>query len=842
MSQTFRIYFIALFFLSVQSIFAQIKSPDEFLPHNIGEEFTPHHLLVDYYEYVAANSDQVILRPYGRTNEGRPLMVAFVSTPENLKKLEEIRLDNMKRVGTESGTPNNQIPITWISYSVHGNEAAGSESSMPVLYELVGGKNKAAQDWLKNTIVVLDPCINPDGYSRYTHWVKRAGNKMMHTDPDSWEHQEPWPGGRMNHYFFDLNRDWAWQTQIESQQRMKLYNEWMPQIHADVHEMHHNDPYYFAPAAQPYHQYITKWQGDFQTEIGKNHASYFDKNGWLYYTKEIFDLFYPSYGDTYPTFNGAIGMTYEQGGSGSAGRGIDKNNGEQITLHDRVAHHTATSLSTVEMGSKNAKRLLDNFENYFKSHAKNPIGQYKSFVIKNTNDKEKVKALLNLLDKNKIQYGTTKATSSLRGFDYTTGKTTSYKLKSDDIVISAYQARSVLTQVLFEPEAFLVDSLTYDITAWSLPYAYGLEAFAVKEKISVDDKYFTTEEFYNLPNNAYGYLVKWNSLKDARFLAAVMDKGFTVRAATQNFTIEGQDFKMGTLLIMRGENRRIGSAFDKMIKEIATQLNHPVIPVSTGFAEKGPDLGSESLLLLKKPNIAVLTGENTSPYSFGQIWHYFETDLEYPITTIPVANLGRTDLNKYSLLIMPEGWYSVNDATMDKIKNWVRSGGRVIAIGSALSKFDGKDGFALEKFAESGDESAARRDREETTLAERLDPYAHRSRKSISNYIAGAIFKVNMDNTHPLAFGFPNYYFSLKTGSRNYQPLKGAINVGHIGKNPQVMGFAGAKAKEAQSETVVFAVQEMGRGNITYMVDNPLYRAFWYQGKFLFSNAVFLNQ
>ena len=263
---------------------------------------------------------------------------------------------------------------------MHGNEAGATNSSIATIYDLANSNNKTTQEWLKNTVVIVDPSINPDGYSRYTHWNRGIGNKIANPHIESREHDEPWPGGRVNHYNFDLNRDWAWATQVETQQRLKQYHKWMPHINVDVHEQGYDSPYYFAPAAQPFHAYISKWQADFQTEIGLNHTKYFDKEGWLYFTREVFDLLYPSYGDTYPTFNGAIGMTYEQAGHSIAGRAILIENGDTLKLMDRIMHHKTAALSTVEMGSKNAKRIVDNFTDYFKKSNSNPIGEYLSLI------------------------------------------------------------------------------------------------------------------------------------------------------------------------------------------------------------------------------------------------------------------------------------------------------------------------------------------------------------------------------------------------------------------------------------------------------------------------------
>lgn len=297
------------------SLLAQVQSPEEFLGYNLGERFTRHARVVDYFEQVAEQVDNITLVPYGETNEHRPLMVAYVTAPENAARLEAIRQSHLARTSLAEGNTEEfeDLAIVWLSYNVHGNEAVSTEAAMGVLYELATTRNAQAAEWLKNTIVIIDPCINPDGRDRYVNWYNQKVNAIPNPQPESWEHDEPWPGGRMNHYLFDLNRDWAWATQKETRQRLKLYNQWLPHIHADFHEQGVNSPYYFAPAAEPYHALITDWQRELQTMIGKNNARYFDEAGWMYFTRERFDLLYPSYGDTYPIFNGAIGMTFRAG-------------------------------------------------------------------------------------------------------------------------------------------------------------------------------------------------------------------------------------------------------------------------------------------------------------------------------------------------------------------------------------------------------------------------------------------------------------------------------------------------------------------------------------------------
>ncbi len=828
---------LLLFLLtSTPFIHAQLQSPDEFLPHQIGETFTPHHLLVDYYEYVADNSPYVQLMEYGRTNEQRPLLLAFVSTPENLERLEAIRSNHLKMTGLIDGEPtDDDLAIVWLSFSVHGNEASGSESAMPVLYELATSDNNRMKEYLENTIVILDPSVNPDGYARYTHWFRGVANRIPNPKLDSREHREPWPGGRVNHYLFDLNRDWAWATQVESRQRLRQYQQWMPHIHADIHEQGINSPYYFAPAAEPFHKYITDWQRDFQTTIGKNHARYFDDNGWLYFTKERFDLFYPSYGDTYPTFNGAIGMTYEQAGNSSSGRAAQMSNGDTLTLLDRVMHHKTTALSTVEIASQNAAALSKNFQNYFERAQSEPNGKYDSYLIKVTDSqKDKVEKLTQLLDRHGIQYGSVEGARRAVGYDYINDAEKSVSILARDLVIDARQPMGTLVQVLFDPESELVDSLTYDITAWALPYAFGLEAYAFEARIQPAQEFDINRKSDEFSERSaaqpYAYLHTWHSVADAAFLGQLLQQGIKVRLAETAFKLDGVTYQPGTLIMTRADNRKMGAAFFKTVTETADAMNQEVKAVQTGFVDSGADFGSGAYAFLETPKVAIVGGEGTSSYSFGQVWWYFEQELNYPLTVINMDELAYADLDDYNLLIMPEGRYRLTDSFTDDLNDWMSAGGRVIAIGYANRYLEGKGGFALSGSSNGGGDD---------NFTPPTEGYSEQSRKSISNQIPGAIFKAKVDNTHPLGFGFPDYYFTLKTSSSTYPYQEKAWNVVTIGTADFVKGFAGANAKKAQKQSIVAAVQRKGRGAITYLVDNPLYRGFWEQGKFLFSNAVF---
>lgn len=807
--------------ISISTNAQNLKSPAEFLGYELGSQFTRHHQVVDYFAYISQHSKNVQLEKYGETNEQRPLYVSYISSEENIKNLEQIREDNLKRTGILKGNPTTEIAIIWLSYNVHGNEASSSEAAMETLYDLVISK----QDWLKNTLVIMDPCLNPDGRDRYVNWYNQTKSMSYNANPETAEHNEPWPGGRANHYLFDLNRDWAWATQTETQHRLKIYNKWMPQVHIDFHEQGINSPYYFAPAAEPFHEIITAWQRDFQTQIGKNNAKYFDKNGWAYFTKEQFDLLYPSYGDTYPTYMGAIGMTYEQAGGGRGGLGVAIENGSILTLTDRVAHHVASGISTVEMTSKNAQKLLTEFERFFENSGQ----KYKSYILRG--DSHKINKLKALLDKHEIQSFVAEG-KKVTAYDYDTKTKKSVQTLKTDLIVSALQPKGNMVKALLEPQTKLSDSVTYDITAWSLPFAYGLKGFASETEIPFkENSQFITAEFSNLVNkDAYAYLLKYNEVSDAEFLGDLLEAGFTVRFNNSDFTIEGNNYTKGTLVVMRGENNKIQN-FDETIIEIANKLDKKVSSVNSGMVTTGFDFGSGNVALISHKKVAVLSGEGTSSLNFGEIWHFFDTELKYPLHVLHTKNLNQLNLSQYDVLILPEN-YKADKETLALISTYVSNKGTVIALGSAVSNFADKEGFLL-KNKEKKDSI--------NTKADTI-PYGQREREDLKKTISGSIFKSKVDATHPLAFGYADSYYSLKLSGTSYNLLEKGVNVAYFPENTKnYAGFAGSEALKNVPNSLMIGIEHKGRGKVVYMVDNPLYRSFWQNGKLFFVNAVFLN-
>ena len=835
--------FTCLIMLTVAGSFAQLQTPEQFLGYKLGSRYTPHFNVVNYFRHVVANMpNQMKLEQYGVTNERRPLLLAYVASPENFAKLESIRVNNLRLAGqADDKQPGeeNAPAIVWLSYNVHGNETSSSESAMMMIYELANPANTRTKEWLKNTVVIIDPCINPDGRDRYVNWFNSVVGKTPNPRTQAREHNEPWPGGRSNHYNFDLNRDWAWQVQIESQQRIAKYNMWLPQIHVDYHEQSINAPYYFAPGAEPYHEVITPWQREFQAIIGKNNAKYFDQNGWLFFTKERFDLFYPSYGDTYPIYKGAIGMTFEQGGGPRGGAAALTMSDDTLTLYDRLYHHYTTGISTIEMSSQNAAKLVKEFKNYYEKARTSPSSEFKAYLVK-SEPGDKISRLQTLLDKNKIEWNYTNA-AGLTGINYFTGKSEQVKAEPADIVINANQPNGNLVRVLFERNTKLSDSITYDITAWSLPYVYGLKAYGLNSYVTAVNK--TEKPKPGTVNGAgdAGYIARWNGLSSAKFLAALLNHKVKVRYAEQNFTTMGSEFQKGTLIIAKTSNQALGLNLKTIVEEAARSTGVDVTGVSSTFVEKGFDFGSDRVHYIKAPKVALLSGEGVSSLGMGEIWHFFEQQLDYPVELINLSDLPRINLKDYEVLIMPDGGYRflADKMQSDDLKQWVSAGGRIIALENAVVQLAKAD-WGI-KLKESDDDKKGDKKDEKKEDYTALRRYENRERQEMVNFTPGSIYKVDLDNSHPLAFGYPDYYYTLKQDNNIYEFLKeGGWNVGVVKKDAQVAGFVGAKLKDKLKDGTLFGVQEIGRGTVVYLSDNPMFRSFWENGKLLFCNAVFM--
>ena len=527
-------------------------SPQQLLGYGIGERFTDHAGVVRYFEALAAALPNMArLQRYGETNEGRALVQIVFARPDHLTRLDDILARN--RQLADPATPEAQArsiaaanpAVVYFSYGVHGNESSSPEAAMWTAYDIARNAAEVA-GVLDSLVVVIDPVVNPDGRDRYVNWYRQARGARANPNPDAREHFEPWPGGRVNHYLFDLNRDWSWATQVETQARLATWNRWNPQVHVDFHEMGHNSSYFFFPATPPINPLYPKHILDWGTYFGAANARAFDANGWAYYTGEGFDLFYPGYGDSWPSLLGAIGMTYEQAGHSQAGLAIAREIGDTLTLTQRATNHRTTGNATLRAAAARKTDLLNDFVSFYQT-----MGNDLQDVLIVPGDRSRADALLQLLERQGIR-----VERASRAFRADATPHTSYAERRDfpegTLLVRARQPRGRLAVTLLQPETVLDASFSYDISAWSLPYAYGIEAHSIRRAPDAGwtNAAPTQPVAAPVPANALGLLAEpgftsWPAI--IRYL----QQGGRVRVLDEPFTLEGRQWPAGTLFFPR---------------------------------------------------------------------------------------------------------------------------------------------------------------------------------------------------------------------------------------------------------------------------------------------------
>ncbi|MCI0523483.1 MAG: hypothetical protein L0Y37_07510 [Bacteroidales bacterium] len=823
-------------FVSLNLSSQELKTPEQFLGYSPGERFTLHHLIDGYFRHMAEASPNAEYIQYGVTWEGRPLGVCIISSPVNLANLENIRMSNLQRAGLAPGEPvADAVPIVWLAYNVHGSEPVGSEAAMKVLYTLVTESYPGADEWLKNLIIIIDPCQNPDGRDLFTTRYLRAQAFPPSSDPNAWEHNQGWPSARLNHYLFDLNRDWSWHVQQETKHRMKLYNSFMPHIHADFHEMGAGSSFFFAPGAEPWHEAITPWQKEYHTITGKTTAKLFDDANRLYFTKDNFDLFCPSFGDTWPLFNGAMGFTIEQGGGAQAGLTFNREGVDTLTLKQRIEGHYLSSIGMIAAANDNRERLLKEFGEFFRSATTNPTFKYKTIVIKGSNDAASLTSLKNLLESNQIRYSSPRVTGrKLTAYDYRSDREGNVTVEKNDLIISAFQPQGRLMQVLFEPDSKSSDSISYDLTAWALPYVYNIEAYAVEEKLAAAEAP-AAETAAALPVDSmkpYAYAAPMTGFNELRFMAELYKSGLNVRYNIKPFVTEGKTFGRGSVIVASGDNMKAVD-FDRKVAEAASKSNITAVKLSSGLVTEGKDIGSDYAPVNKAPAVALAGGEGTSQ-AFGEIWYYMERELEFPVTVIEGADLPDSDLSDYDILVLPGGDYT---KAKDRIMAFVKDGGRVVAIDNAMALFRSEKTTELGKATEAKeteDKKSVKSTVGDTTL---LTRYEDQRRIAATDRSSGAIFRVRLDDTHPYAFGMGKEWFLMKRNT-GFPFLEKGRNIGYITDNKPVAGFAGYKFCQKVRNTNVIASERIGEGEVIYISDDPYFRAYWKSGRVLLGNLI----
>lgn len=837
-----------------------IPTPKAVLGYEVGDRFSDYRNLEKYIDKLVASSERVKRVYYGESNELRPLQLLIISSPKNLSRLDEIKAGNKKLTDPRNFKSKaeveqilNSLPgIVWLSYGVHGNEACSPEAAILTAYQLCAGTDQRTQSILDNVIVLIDPTVNPDGRERYVQWVNSTLGTKPNTNPDAIEHSEPWPGGRTNHYYFDLNRDWAWQTQKETQGRIPLYREWMPHVHVDFHEMGHTSTYFFFPAAAPIHvEYppeVKKWGMIY----GKGNAEAFDKIGQLYYTAESFDLYYPAYGDSWPTFNGAVGMTYEQAGGSRGSFAVRKPSGEILTLRRRALNHFTTSFATLETTVKHKKERLQDFYGFWESGLKNS-SRTKGFLIKEGTDPNRAARFVQTLLNQGIEVLQLQEPVQADAQRYFTSKPAKISFPKGTYLVSTQQPQSRLVKALLEPRTALPDTFFYDISAWSLPVAYGLEAYTTESSLPLSARKIT--EISTVTGSVvggragYAYLIPWERNDAVKLVWKLLEKGYMLQYATRSFQAVGRNFRAGTVIVLVGPQ---GESLHADISLSASTFGVDVYSVNSGLTEQGINLGSNYVRAIKKPSIAVVTDSPASSVSYGELWYLFDREYDIPFSAIRGRELGDINLSKYDVLIIPDGGdyrLVLDSAKVAKLRQWVQNGGVLVGIeGGALFLTKNRSGITAaiqesekkddEKTKEEKDEEKARKE------AQKRETLFEREERERLETIPGAIFKALIDTTHPIGFGYDRELYVMKRSSTPILLPEGALNVGRFtSDSTEVSGYA-AKTKAKKIVEAAFIVEfRNGRGRVVLMTETVTFRMFWTGlQKLLLNTILFLPQ
>jgi len=868
MKHLFLLLTFTLTLYAQQTFNNKVASPKDILKYELGERYSSHTNIEKYILALKENApEQVQIIPYGSTYEGRTLYLVIISSAENLNKLEQIK-SNIKKLSdprtTNVAEAENIIKstpvIAWLSYGVHGNEASSPEAALNVMYQLTARTDDEIKYILQNVVVVIDPLLNPDGHERYVNYqISRIGTKPVE-DRAAVEHSEDWPYGRSNHYFFDLNRDWAWMTQKETQARIKAYQDWKPQVHADYHEMGYNSSYFFFPSFKPVNKNLPQSTIEWGNIFGKANADAFDAMGWSYWSGEVFDLFYPGFGDSWPSLNGAIGMTYEQGGQ--AGVRIKRNDETILTLKDRIEHHSTTSLATLKTAAVNREKLLKNFYQFFKDAIEEgKKGPIKTFIIDPTKDKYRAAKMINILHQQGIEIYQAEKDFSVDGLlTYFQKKEISKKFSEGSYIIPLDQPAKRLIMSLMEEEPAISDTFFYDISTWALPIAYGIETYWTGKTISVPSKKIesaTLEEGLLIGGKAsYAYVFKWNSNASIHALTWLLQHDYKAHVAMKEFTMNGEKFSRGSIIIPVSNNPK--DIHDRMI-ELTKKFHLNIYSAKSGYTEKGINLGSDRAVLLKKPKIIVITNSPVSPESYGAIWSMF--DNEYGIDFVPVKldRLRNMDLHDYTAIIFPDDWGNgsgyrsqLDSNAVQKIKTWIAGGGTFIGIegGAAFASISKIASLKIKEKKKADEEKskeekkddkkdASKKELSEEELEKRMT-VEERERKSRLENIPGTMLRVKLDGSHPLGFGYDSLIIVLKTTNTIYELSSNGYNVGIYTKSPRVSGYISKENEKRIEETPFLVHEKLGAGNIVIFADDPNFRLFWDGLNMLFINSVLL--
>ncbi len=801
---------------------SSISSPEEFLGYEIGFQHTRHDLIVAYLNYLSNASSRANLINYGKTHEGRSLVMLTVSSESNLNNIESIRQEHLKyTVPGAQMELNKDLPIIInLGYGVHGNEPSSAEAAMLAAYTLVASNNIKIERFRNNSLVFIDPTINPDGRDRHSQWANQYKSINLVSDSNDAEHNEAWPRGRTNHYWFDLNRDWLLGVNPESRGKLKWFHTWYPNVVTDFHEMGTNSNYFFEPMKRnaslkpliPDENYSV-----LSPIFAEYYVKSLDSIGSFYYTKESFDETYPGYGSSYPDVHGAVAILFEQASS----RGhLQETNYGTMSFGFTIRNQYLSSIATVEAAVDNKNLLRDYQRRFFNSSLTEfKDEKVKAYEFGDKNDQNRNKAFIDKLLLHKIKV---------------------YKSK-DRYVVPVNQAQSRMVKNIFETFDKYIDSVFYDASAWSVSNIYNMKSKKLKN-FNLGAEVTSTE---NLVNNSsvkksnYAYILDWDDYNSPAALNHLQKNDIVTYSAFKPFEIKvngtnsSKKFDYGSILIPVSKQTVSSDKLFDLVKTMQEKFDVPVYNSESGYSMKGIDLGSNNFRINKPVKVALLIGDGVNSYEAGEVWHLLDTRIGMPLTKIRLNQFSRTSLDKYTTLVMVSGSYSqLNKNQIEKIKNWVGKGNTLITIARG-SSWAIKSELIKETLVESKVDSTYSRKR-----------YVDARENIGRERIGGVILKADLDLTHPLAFGYNdtsipvyknNNVFINKTKD-NYS------SVAIYSKDFHIDGYISeSNRKDYIPGSASLIVSKIGSGRVVVFADNPNFRGSWYGTNKLFLNALFLG-
>ncbi|MEW6732653.1 MAG: M14 metallopeptidase family protein [Acidobacteriota bacterium] len=868
---------------------SDIPKPEDVIGHSVGEHFTHYSDIVGYYRRLAEVSSNLKIIEYGRTYERRKLHLLIISSIENLAALDRIkaetaRLGDPRRVSeAEMERTIAQLPATvWLSYNVHGDESSSSEAALQVVYHLLADQSEETTRLLKELVIVIDPLVNPDGRERYVSFYEQAQGRSAKMDSNAFEHHQRWPGGRFNHYLFDLNRDWAWMTQAESQARIRVFREWQPQVHVDYHEASPESTYFFPPAAKPVNANIPALMLDWLKIFGKGNGSMFDRFGLGFYTSEDFDLYYPGYGDSWPSLNGAVGMTYEQAGGGRAGLALRLEQRQSVlTLRERAWHHFLTSLSTLKTAADNRQaRLRDYYRFRAQAIEAGKRGPMRAFVLLPGRDPGRAAKLAALLIDQGIEVAQARTAFRVRRAHSYFNKDVAQEKEfpAGSYIINLAQPTGFLAKGLLEPEAVLKDLFFYDVTGWSLPLAYNVESYWLEDNVEAQ-----AEKLASAPiikgevvggRASYAYVFSYETNGAARTLCHLLQEDYEAFLALKPFTLAGRQFPLGAIIVPVQKN---SATLHERIAALVASNGHEVVAAATARSEDGIDLGSNRVRFIRKPKVAVVMGPGVSVTDYGSIWFLLDERYGLAFTPISTDQLAGVDLREYNTLIFPDDQDSgklyqglFSKSTVEKINRWVREGGTFIGIkGGAvfattkqsgltsityqfLGKRDEEERIEREKSQDKDSSkessstppaanapSAAASKKPEEELAEKLLPYSEKEKRRMAETIPGTLMRIKLDHSHPLGLGYESEIAVLNFSSPILSLTAKGDNVAYYPKEQfKLSGFLTPEHEKKVAHSGYLIKERAGRGSFILYADDPNFRSFWEGTTRLFLNGI----